>query len=178
MKSINYFLFFIIILSVLLLNSCGDDCSEKSSEFSWTQNKSIEIDTKGDSTMINDSLIYFVEYSITDGSSNLFEYVDFFEACEDISDTGGSSNFSMIIPTDSTESFSYIDQEIMETSAFLRLYSFGGTPLHSVEEGEISGTKLDDGSWRIFINVVTKPLNDSDNSESESITIDEIFTLQ
>ena len=177
MKSTKYAPFLIVIMILSLLSSCGDDeCIDGNTDFFWTQNRSIELVTKADSVMMNDSLIFLAEYFISDGEHNLFEYVNKGQFCRDIVDSGGSTTFFMLVPIDSTESFSYRDQEIIETAAFLEhSYPFLN---HSVEEGQIYGAKIDDDSWRISINVVTKPQDYSDGSEPMLIIVDEIFRLQ
>lgn len=184
MKPIKYScFFFLFILSVFLFSSCNTDdddsgnCTDSKQEYIWTQNQSIELETKVDSIVMNDSVLFFIsEYSITDGEDNLFNFKTTAESCRDIADSGGTSDLFILVPADSTESFSYRDQEILQTSAFLQISAFGVVPLHSVEEGAISGVKLDEDSWRVSIDVVTSPLGFADyEGQPERIVVEEIF---
>lgn len=174
MNLLKYPLFF----ALLIVCSCNDDeCTDSTSAFSWTQNRSI--DSRVDSIFLNDTtVVSTTEYFITDGESNLFNYTNIFETCRDIADIGGGSTLFIFVPVDSTESFSYTDEEIIETSAFLRLARGLFFANHTVEEGEMTGTKIDDDSWRISIDVVTKPQEYPEGSDPVRIVIDEIFRLE
>jgi hypothetical protein len=108
-----------------------NDCIENGMVFTWTTNRSIEIEPEVENVMIGDSTISLIEYQIKEGQDILFEFNEFSNICDDdILDGSGSKKFSMIIPSDSMSSFSYTDQEIlknrlllMENQFFLKIKS-------------------------------------------------------
>jgi len=171
------------IITMLLLSACSEnDCIENGMEFTWTTNRSIEIEPEVENVMIGDSTISIIEYQIKEGPNVLFEFNKFSNICDDdILDGSASKKFSMIIPSDSMSSFSYTDQEILETAAFYDIFAAPSGFVHqSVEEGEIIGRKIDENSWRISIDVVTKiqEFGAVQGDLPEVISIDTIFSLR
>ena len=151
-------LFLLSIISILFV-ACGDDddCVESGMNFTWSTNRTIEIDPEVANVPIGDSLISLIEYQVIEGQDFLFEFSQFSNFCDpEIADGVGTLDFVMVVPADSTDAFTYTDQEILETSAFVRVFAApDGLPDQSVEEGEISGVRIDDNSWRISIDVVS-----------------------
>ena len=171
------------VIFIFIISSCSDnDCIENRTEFSWSSNRSIEIDPEVAVIMIGDSTISVIEYQILQGQDVLFEYNEFFNTCDDdVLDGVGSRKFSMLIPSDSINSFSYTDQEILETSAFFDIFGAPSSlPHQSIEEGEINGRKIDDTSWSVSIDVVTKiqEYGVVHGDQPEVISIDTIFSLK
>ena len=87
----------------------------------------------------------------------------------------------MVIPSDSTSTFSYSDEEILETSAFFNIFAApSGLPHQFIDQGEITGTKLSDNSWRVSIDVVTKiqAYGEIHGDQPEVISIEDVFFLK
>ena len=175
MKQVLYIL--TSLVSIIFFISCDDDetCSEPTFEYTWTENQSIDMVV--DTFALVDTLMPVSNYFTTSGQYNLFVFRNRLSFCEDIADTGGSVLLSFVVPPDSTESFLYSGQELKETSAFLNISTFGGGPHHSIEEGEISGTRVNENSWQVSIDVTTQP-QDSRVQSPADFLIDEIFTLE
>ncbi len=176
-------LFLLFISSMMLMNACGDDdCEMNRQDMIWSENKSIEIMTFSDTLIVQDTVVNIIEYIIRDGEGNLFEYSDVFNICDpDIADGVGFTEFSMVIPRDSINSFSYRDEEILETSAFVNVFAAPDANLHqSVKEGEIRGIRIDESSWQITINIISSPQSYGELMGEESIVIevDAVFTLE
>ncbi|MDA8692955.1 hypothetical protein N9L92_02755 [Saprospiraceae bacterium] len=177
----TYPVILLVITVAFLFSACNDDaCTDPTNDFTWTQNKSIMIDTESYSEIINDSLIFISEYNIVDGQSNVFEHTFVSQVCEDVFDGFGVTTFAMAIPSDSSNSFSYTDLEIIETSAFYKIFSAPSSlPDHSIEEGEISGVKIDDSTWRISIDVVTKTQEIQEfGDQPVEIRLDTLFSIK
>ncbi len=175
-------LFLLFISIMMIMNACSDDCEMNRQDMVWSENRSIEILTLSDTLIVQDTVVNIIEYIIRDGEDNLFEYRDIFNACDpDIADGVGFTEFSMVIPRDSINSFSYRDEEILETSAFVNVFAAPTSfPHQIVEEGEIRGTRIDDNSWQIFIDVVSRLEANGEISLLDPIVIevDAVFTLE
>jgi len=176
-------LFLFIGISIFLFSACDDDCEESSLEFTWSQNRSIEIVPDIDSVMVGDSIINLIGYQVVDGQDILFEYTAIGTTCDpDIADGNGILDFSMAIPADSTITFSYVDSEIIATSAFVNIITeTSSSPYHFVEEGTITGTRIDDNSWQVSVDIITTPQEYGElfgGDEPQAISIDTIFTLE
>lgn len=174
---------FLAITCIFTFCTCSDDdCVEKREEFIWSSNKSIEIDPEHGTVIMGDSMINIISYEVTDGQDILFEFNEFSDACDDdIADGFGSRRFMMVIPSDSTNSFTYTDHKISETFAFLNIFAAPeALPPQYVEEGKITGKKTDDNSWRVSIDVITKiqPYGIIMGDQPEHILIDTLFTFQ
>ncbi|MEM9822961.1 MAG: hypothetical protein AAF985_17910, partial [Bacteroidota bacterium] len=171
-----------LMFTFLFLNCCKNDCETRRTEFVWSSNKSIAIDPEVETVMMGDSLISIIEYRTTEGQDILFEYNEFFSLCDDeILDGTSSRKFLMVIPADSTSSFSYKDQEILATSAFLDIFAAPDSRPHQwVQEGEIIGKKLDDDRWRVSIEVITtiQAYGMVQGDQPRVISIDTVFTLE
>ena len=128
-------------------------------EYTWSQNKTIEINENAYSVVSGESMIVISEYSRRTGQDNLFEYAFIGRICDtDIADNVGYTKLFMLVPADSSSSFSYTDQEILETSAYISIFAAPDSePHHSIEEGEIRGRKIDENSWQVSIDIVTNP---------------------
>ncbi len=173
----DYLPLFFILISVYIFNSCADDdgCSDATTEYTWTQNKSILFNPRVDSTIVNDSVIYFSEFSTIDGQDNLFEFTRLSQSCPDILDSGGGVAFLFVVPQDSTENFNYNDIEILETSAHQRGLGLVGICGMTIEQGTINGTKIDENTWQVAVDVLP---NDDGKCPPQRITFDQIFTLE
>ena len=175
MKTLIYFLLFLSSLNLFI--SCGDGCTDEKTEFLWEPNKTIV--TRLDSIDItNDSLASFIDYNIINGMDNVFEVRFTGEFCEDVLDGFGGWRFALAVPSDSTDTFSYSGIELREAFAFYE--SFGGLICcagHIAEEGQVVGTRIDEDSWRVSIDIVTTPQIGLFEPEPIDIIIDEIFSV-
>ncbi len=168
------------LLCIAMLGACNDDCVENRMEFTWSNNQAITPITN--TIMIGDSTLDVLEYQIIEGQNILFEFKELFNACDDdILDGVGSREFAMVIPADSTSSFSYTDLDIIETLAFVDIFEAPGSlPHQSVEEGRISGRKLDDNNWSVSIDIISKlqAFGEAEGQELVVIQIDTTFSLK
>jgi len=177
--------FLLGIITIFIFSTCSnsdDDCIENRMDFTWSSNKSIEIDPEAESFMIGDSMINLITYRVIEGQDVLFEFEKVFTLCNsDIVDGIAIRKFSMIIPSDSMNNFSYTDQEILETAAYFDVFAGPSSLAHqSIEEGEIIGRKIDDNSWRISIEVVTKiqEYGEVNGDQPDVISVDTVFSLK
>ncbi len=175
-------LFLLSISIMMIMNACSDDCEMNRQDMVWSENRSIEILTLSDTLIVQDTVVNIIEYIRRDGEDNLFEYRDIFNACDpDIADGVGFTEFSMVIPRDSINSFTYRDEEILETSAFVNVFAAPDGNLHqSVKEGQIQGTRIDESSWQITINIISRPQSYGElmGEEPMSIDVDAVFSLE
>ena len=175
-------IYFLIFFGIWISSCNEDDCIPIRQEMSWSSNKTIEIDSQVTTFMVLDSLVDLIEYRIKDGENLLFEYRKISNICDpEIADAVSSVTFSMIIPADSINSFSYNDSEILQTYAYVSAFAApDGLPDQSVKEGEIHGTKIDENTWQISVAVVStlQAYGESVGDEVRTITFDEVFTLE
>ena len=172
---------FICIFSFFIFSAC-DDCEERVMEFTIQNNRSIEIDPSVETIMQGDSLIDIIEYGVRDGQDMLFQFLDIFNFCEaDIADGTSATTFSMIIPADSTNSFSYTNEEILQTSAYLDIFAAPSSLPHQYfQEGEITGERIDDNTWMVSIDVVSslQEYGIITGDQPQVVSFQNIFTLE
>jgi len=174
-------LFLVVGLFVLLISACGDDCEETIEAFRLSENRAIEMVSDRDSVIVGDTTFHVIEYQVVDGQDRVFEYNLISQVCDDdVFDAGGGRNFTMVVPADSTSTFSYTDSEILSTSAFVNFTGFTDRVNQFVEEGEIIGTRIDDNNWQVSIDVVTtlQEYGVISGVTPLTIDIDTIFTLE
>ena len=71
---------FLGIFFIFIFSTCSDnDCIEHKMEFTWSINKSIEIDPEIENVIVGDSMISIVEYQILEGQNMLFEFNELFK---------------------------------------------------------------------------------------------------
>ena len=176
MKLSVYLLQLFVLISVCIFGSCGGDgCTDAITEYTWTPNKSILFNARIDSVVVNDSVIYFSEFSTVDDQDNLFEFTSLSQACPDILDSGGGVLFSFVVSQDSTDNFSFNDSEILETLAHKRGLGLVGICGMTIEQGTINGTKIDESTWQVAVDVIP---NDDGDCPPQRITFDQIFSLE
>ena len=175
MKILIYTLF--SVLSLFLLSSCGDGCTDPKTEFFWNPDSNIR--TREDSTFVeNDSLVALTDFAIVQGSDNVFEVRFMGEFCEDIADSGGGYRLVIMMPSDSIDSFRYADAELRETSAYFEPFGFVEDVAHFIREGEVIGRRLDEESWQLSIDVVTTPQIEQFGLGPLNFVFDDEFSLQ
>lgn len=175
---------FLALASFFIFSACSEnsDCEESIMEFTWSNNRSIAIDSAVTSFMVGDSIINLIEYRPIEGQDILFEFNNVSNLCDaDIADGTSSMKFTMAIPSDSTSTFSYTDREILETSAYLNIFAApSGLPHQFIEEGEIMGSRIDENSWRVSVDVVTslQEYAELQGDQPQVISIDTTFVLR
>ena len=100
------------------------------------------------------------------------------EFCEDVLDSGGGWRLAFVVPADSTDTFRYSDLELRDALAFYEVFGFVCCAGHIIEEGEVSGRRIDDDSWQVSIDVVTTPQDTQFGAEPLNFIIDEEFSLE
>ncbi len=165
-------IFSVALLVLLVLNSC-----KKENEFLCTdsETRSIIYLNRGlnqikDSTMIDSSLFVRSYFYETFDETSLFQHEFVHAHCSGINHSRKVDVFKMAIPIDSTNSFSYYDEDIKMISAYSsKAYNGGDFLQHFIESGSIVGNKIDDKIWDVQIDVITKPQHDALTSEMVEI---------
>lgn len=141
MKSMKYLTYCLLILSLISLG-----CSDNQTEFTtFKYFESSSIQTQNDPN--------FFLASIENGNNLVFEYKYVLEADPDIADSGFSETILFEIDP-SLEEFTYRDQELEGINTYYRHICFCES-IESilVNSGSISGTKINNNSWNIDINI-------------------------
>jgi hypothetical protein len=115
----------------------------------------------------------FTSYSIENGGSMVFSYLKAHPECENTMDDERVERLSFEL-MDDIDDFQFIDDELVEIKCFYRQdgawVSHGHYP---IENGTISGEKLDQNTWRVTVSVTTTPL--AQHEEPRIIEFMEVF---
>ena len=171
-----------IIVSALFLSLILSSC-EKNYEITCFSdatasviNPNIGLRQLKDSVTVDSLFVRSFFYEVYDETS-LFQHKIFQPHCYNITHDRKAEIFKMAIPLDSTDHFSYRDEELKLISAhyYNTRYVDDFFP-YIIETGSVIGEKVDDRHWAVSIDVIAKP--PSEVLEPEELKIQALFKIQ